>query len=135
MPWNEQAFREKILEAGARRGLSERDIMRKAGVSEDTFNKSPGPYGRTFNMIEGIASAVGLSVAEAIGQQSALSIVLLEQAVGAALRAIPSDQPELLPDAIVLAYDVLSERTQKGLPIDESALSTLESMLRRGRPR
>jgi hypothetical protein len=59
----------------------------------------------------------------------------LEQAVGVAVRAVAAREPELLTDAIVSAYDVLAERHRESLPIDESAISTLESMLRRGIPR
>jgi hypothetical protein len=135
MPWDEDAFQKRIEAQAERRGVPARVILRKAGVSEDTFTKRPGPYGRTFNMIESIAHAAGLTLAEAIGVQSALSLPLLEKAVEVALRAIPSDQPELWPTAIVSAYDVLSERVRENLPIDESAISTLEAMLRRRTPR
>jgi hypothetical protein len=119
------------MKRAAEGGMSERDVMRAAGRSGDTFDKAPGPLGRTYNTIETIAGAVGLTVGEAIGAQPALSLELLQMAIDAALNAIPSDRRELWPDAIVSAYDVLSERQREKLPIDDSALSTLVAMLRR----
>jgi hypothetical protein len=115
-------------------GMSERDVMRRAGRSGDTFDKVPGSSGRTYNTIEAIAGAVGLTVGEAIGAQPAVSTVLLQNAIEVALQAIPSDRREW-PDAILSVYDVLAERQREKLPIDDSALSALGAMLRRSRAR
>ncbi len=134
MPWDEEAFQARIMERAKARGLgSAREVMRKAGVSENTFDKSPGSSGRTYNIIEAIANAVGWTVAEAIGQGWSES--LLEQAVEVALRAVGSREPELLSEAIVSAYDVLMSRIAEGRAIDDSALSTLEASLRQRRGR
>ena len=134
MPWDEDSFRSRIRARAAELGMSDRDVMRKAQVSEDTFNKAPKAQGRTFHMIEAIAAAVGMTVAEAIGVEQALSVPILELAVKISVQAL-RHRPELLPDAIMSAYDVLSERQKEGLPNDASALSTLEATLRRGRAR
>lgn len=133
MPWDEKAFRERIRARANELGLNDRDVMRRAGVSPDTFTKAPPELaGRTYNTIEAIAEAVGLTVGEAIGATpEALSMTLLEQAVTAAMRAL-SNRPELLPDAIVAAYDLLSERQRQGQVINAAVLSTVEAMLRRG---
>ncbi len=129
MPWDETAFQARIMARARERGIdSARELMRQAGISDNTFDKSPGPYGRTYNIIESIAGAVGWTVAEAIGQ--AWSEDLLIQAVEVALRAVGAREPEMLSAAVVSAYDVLSSRVATGLPIDESALSTLEASLR-----
>jgi hypothetical protein len=135
MPLDEDAFQARIMARAAELGLNEAEVMRRAGRAADTFNKRPGESGRTYNLIESIAGAVGMTVAEAIGQAAPMGL-LLRHAVKVACRAIPSDRRELLADAIESAYDVLFERHHAGLPIDESALSTLEAMIRRniGRP-
>jgi len=129
MPWDEGAFRVRVLARANQLGMGERDMMRKAGVSEDTFNKQPGAQGRTYNLVEAIANAVGWTVSEALGETN-LSLDRLTLAVETALRAIPSDRQELLPEAIVSAYDVLTDRAHRKLPIDDSAISTIEAMLR-----
>jgi hypothetical protein len=134
MPLDEDAFQARIMARARELGLSEAEVMRRAGRAADTFNKRPGESGRTYNLIESIAGAVGMSVAEAIGQVPSME-PLLRQAAEVACRAIPSDRRELLVDAILSAYDVLFERQRAGLPIDESVLSTLEAMIRRGRSR
>jgi transcriptional regulator with XRE-family HTH domain len=134
MPWDESEFQARITARAKELGMTERDVMRKAGLSGDTFDKVPGSRGRTYNTIEAIAGAVGLTVGEAIGAQSAPSFTLLAQAIGVALRAIPSDRRELLLDAILSVYAVLAERRRENLPIDPSTLSALESLLR-GRSR
>jgi hypothetical protein len=66
MPWDEKRFQERIKRRAADLGLTVREVMRKAGCSEDTFTKPPGPQGRTYNLIESIAGAVNWSVTEAI---------------------------------------------------------------------
>ncbi len=134
MPWDEEAFQARIMARAAERGItSARELMRAAGMSENTFDKIPGQYGRTFNTIEAIAGAVDWTVAEAIGQ--GWSETLLEQGIIVALKAVGARETEMLMAAIVSAYDVLSSRAAKGLPIDESALSTLEASLRRHKAR
>jgi hypothetical protein len=134
MPWDEDAFQARIMSRAGTLGWDAAEVMRRSGRSADTFTKRPGESGRTYNLIESIAGAVGMTVAEAIGQAPEME-PLLRQAVEVACRAIPSDRREALPDAIMSAYDVLFERRRAGLPIDETVLSTLEAMIRRGRLR
>lgn len=129
MAWNEEAFRARIREHGERLGMSERDVMRRAGVSLDTFDKVPGAQGRTYNVIEAIAGAVGLTVSEAIGETSGVSVPLLEMAVATAVKAL-SDRPELLSSGIISTYLVLAARQREREPIDATVLSALEGMLR-----
>lgn len=134
MPWDEKAFQARIMARAKERGIaSEREVMRRAGISENTFDKNPGPYGRTYNIIEAIAGAVGWTVAEAIGQGWSES--LLEQALDVALRAVAAREPEVLSTAIVSAYDVLAAITAEGRAIDATVLSTLEASLRQRRGR
>jgi hypothetical protein len=129
MPWDEDAFQARIMAGAAKFGWDAAEVMRRAGRSADTFTKRPGESGRTYNLIESIAGAVGMTVAEAIGQAPPLE-PLIRQSIEVACRATPSDRRELLPDAFMSAYDVLFERHRAGLPIDESALSTLEASIR-----
>ena len=134
MPWDEEAFQARIMERAKARDIkSARELMNKAGVSPNTFDKSPGPSGRTYNLIEAIAGAVDWTVAEAIGQGWSES--LLVQAVEVAFRAVGAREPAILTDAVVSAFDVLTSKVAKGEPIDESALSTLEASLRQRRGR
>lgn len=130
MPWDENAFRARILARADARGMNARDVMRKAGIAGDTFSKVPTSRGRNYNTIEAIAGAVGISVSEAIGESGGLSMQLLKTAVAVAVRAVPSERAELLPPAIACAYDVLADLRRDGLPIDEQALSVIEMTLR-----
>jgi hypothetical protein len=139
MPWDETAFQARIM-AAAGPGVTDRDVMRKAQafrptLSLDTFGKPPGTDGRSYNVIEAIAAAVGLTVGEAIGAHCPPSMPLLELAIETALRAIRSDRPELLPDAIAWGYDVFAAHQREGTPIDSSVISTVEKMVRSGRRR
>ena len=129
MAWDEEAFRTRIREHGERLNMSERDVMRRAGVSLDTFDKVPGAQGRTYNVIEAIAGAVGLTVSEAIGESSGVSVPLLEMAVETGVKAL-SDRPELLSSGIISTYLVLAARQREREPIDATVLSALEGMLR-----
>src|SRR5580704_17188240 len=129
MAWDEEAFRTRIREHGERLGMSERDVMRRAGVSLDTFDKVPGAQGRTYNVIEAIAGAVGLTVSQAIGESSGVSVPLLEMAVETGVKALP-DRPELLSSGIISTYLVLAARQREREPIDATVLSALEGMLR-----
>jgi hypothetical protein len=129
MAWDEEAFRTRIREHGERLNMSERDVMRRAGVSLDTFDKVPGAQGRTYNVIEAIAGAVGLTVSEAIGESSGVSVPLLEMAVATGVKAL-SDRPELLSSGIISTYLVLAARQREREPIDATVLSALEGMLR-----
>jgi hypothetical protein len=134
MPWDETAFQARIMERARSLGLnSPRELMRKAGISENTFDKTPGQQGRTYNTIEAIANAVGWTVAEAIGQ--GWSEDLLERAVEVAFRAVGTRDREVLSAAILSAYDVLSTMAGEGRTIDETVLSTLEASLRQRRGR
>ncbi len=132
MPWDENAFQARIMARARERGIaSAREVMRQAGVSENTFDKVPGAQGRSYNIIESIAGAVGWTVAEAIGQSWSESLLVL--AVEVAVKAVGVRDIAQLSAAVVSAYDVLSSRVAAGLPIDESALSTLEASLRQRR--
>lgn len=134
MPWDEEAFQARIMARAKARGItSARELMRAANVSENTFDKAPGQYGRTYNTIEAIANAVEWTVAEAIGQGWSES--LLTQAVEVAFTAVGSREPELLADAIVSTYDVFSSMVAKGRTIDASAKATQVANLRQRRGR
>ena len=130
MPWDEKAFQDRIMSRASALGMSERDVMRAAGIAGNTFDKPPENQGRTYKTIEVIAGAVKWTVCEALGCAGAPREDLLKMAVATAVRAL-ADQPELLTDAILSAYDVLGEREREGELNDPSALSALAQMLRR----
>lgn len=64
--WSEEAFRRKVKSAADGMGVTEREILRRAALSEDTFSKPP-KEGRRIDTVLRIAEAAGLSPEDALG--------------------------------------------------------------------
>jgi len=64
--WSEDEFRARVEAKAAELGTTVRDIMREAGLAEDTLNKSPS-QGRRIDTIFKIAAAAKMTKEEALG--------------------------------------------------------------------
>lgn len=132
MVWSRADILRKVEDRAAHLGRSMKEVL---PPGYDTFfapSKSEGSP--TIATLERLAEGLEWSLCELLCEPPpavvGLDYGLMQTATETALRAIPSDRSELLPAAIVSAYDVLADRRRNGLPLDESALSTLEATLR-----
>ena len=133
MAWDEDGFRERIQRRADELGLSIREVMRQAGLPEDTFkaDRRKLPRGRTFNTIEKIAQAVDLSVPEALGYSPIVTgpvdRKLLIPAVHLAYRALQSDpeREQVLPETVADTLDVLTELHREGT-LNQTPMRALE---------
>ena len=132
MRWSDKAFRERVVARAAELGRSVRSILIEAHVALDIFEKGP-TAGRRIDTLEKIADACGWSLAEIMGFQTfeRISPELLEQAVKIVrrgLRLVP-DAEEAFAPCLAQVYNVLAARRRDGLPIDDSAISTIEAIV------
>jgi transcriptional regulator with XRE-family HTH domain len=65
--WNDDAFRKRVAQLAADRGLSIAELCRRAGLSASYLAKPSGKSGRSVEALLGIAGALNVSMLELVG--------------------------------------------------------------------
>ncbi len=130
MAWNKADLYPRVEKRAAALGKSVTDVSPKGYA----FFADSKAGGTTIATLETIATNLEWTLCELLcGREPTLATVrpeMIKLAATVALRAIPGDQLEKLPDAMVSALDLLQAYEEDGVPVDEQALTHIERSLR-----
>lgn len=112
--WSDAAFKERIEKRAEELGTTVREIMREAGLAEDTLNHE-AVKGRRIDVIFKIAAAARMTPEEALGLPSSPSLATRRRL----------ERLALVADIAAHLYVALSSRAARGEPEDLSLVETL----------
>lgn len=132
MAWNKADLYPRVEKRAAALGKSVTDVSPKGYA----FFADSKAGGTTIATLETIAENLKWTLCELLCERepppspATVRPEMIKTAVTVALRAIPNDRLEKLPDATVSALDLLQAYEEDGAPIDEQALTHIERSLR-----
>jgi hypothetical protein len=137
MIWSEEQFKARIIARAAELGLSLAQLLKNAGLNNDTFYKEP-VSGRRLDTFLKLAAGCHWSLAEVLGL-SLIGRIDLELSKKAFLTAqrlmarLPraAESPELLIEAHAYIYDALAARRRDGLDVNDATLNNYVEILAR----